>query len=236
MVVDDRDTGIEHGLAHAVEAADKVEVLAIHEVAVIKKNVVLQHGCKPQEHEAAAEAGGIHHLVIPGVLEGIAPVQPLGPGASGQEAAEEQVCRCGEELAQVLQLPVGINHPRQHVAGVRMPVHEVHQGGKHLLPEPNVRVQYDMVGAAPLQSLLHGEVVGGSIAQVLVVDVADWQPAPILPLKDAPAVVGRVVDDVEGVHPASTQERLAHPLNLTAGRVVEDNTGCKHFDEPLYYW
>ena len=196
VVVDDFRVGQEHGLSHFVQAADQVEVLEVHEKSVVKENAVLRNRGEPHEHEAPAQARRVHRAVVPRIHEAVAGVLPLLPflqEADGRdEAAENEVGRRGEQLAQVLQRAVRIDDFRQDVHRIGIPVHVLRERREHARIEADIGVQDDVVVRPHLDREAHRKVVRAAVAEVLVVDVADFLRAV---LKLPPAVVGRVVND-----------------------------------------
>ena len=190
--------GIIQRSRHTVDSADEVEVLAVHEVAVVKEQIVRRERGKPQEHEAPREARRVHHLVVARIHEAVAGVFLLLPFFQKtdrrNETAEYEVGRTGEQFAQVLRLAARIDDFGQHIGRARIAVHELHESRKHVRSESDVGVEDNVVVRARINRLLHGEVMPRTVAQVRVVDVADIRMPP---LKDAPPVVRRVVDDVE---------------------------------------
>lgn len=198
VVVDDLRVGQEYGLAHPVQAADQVEVLEVHEEAVVKEDAVRRNRGKPHEHEAPRKARRVHHSVVPRIHEAVARVLPLLPflqKADGRdEAAEDEVGRRGEQLAQVLRSAVRVDDFRQDVHRVGIPVHVSRERREHARLEADVGVQDDVVVGIHLDRKSHRKVVRAPVAEILVVDVADFLRTP---LKLPPAVVGRVVNDDE---------------------------------------
>ena len=198
VVVDDLRVGQEHGLPHPVQTADQVEVLEVHEKPVVKENAVRRNRGKPHEHEAPAQARRVHHAVVARIHEAVAGVLPLLPflqeSDGRDESAEDEVGRRGEQLAQVLRRAVWVDDFRQDVHRAGIPVHELRERRDHARLEANVGVQDDMVVRPHLDREPHRKVVRAAVAEVLVVDVADFFRAV---LKLPPAVVGRVVNDDE---------------------------------------
>ena len=198
MVVDDLRVGQEHSLPHSVQATDQVKVLEVHEKTVVKEDAVRRNRGEPHEHEAPAQARRVHHAVVPRIHEAVAGVLPLLPflqKADGrEEAAEDEVGRRGEQLAQVLRLAVRIDDFRQDVHRIGIFVHEFPKSREHARLEADVGVQDDVVVGIHLDREAHRKVVRAAVAEVLVVDVADFFRAS---LKLPPAVVGRVVNDDE---------------------------------------
>ena len=198
VVVDDLRVGQEHGLAHPVQAADQVEVLEVHEKSVVKENAVRRNRGQTHEHETPRKARRVHHPVVPRIHEAVAGVLPLLPffqEADGrEEAAEDEVGRRGEQLAQVLRRAVRVDHFRQDVHRVGIPVHVSHERREHARFEADVGVQDDVVVCIHLDREPHRKVVRAAVAEVLVVDVADFFRTF---LKLPPPVVGRVVNDDE---------------------------------------
>lgn len=198
VVVDYLRVGQEHGLAHFVQTADQVEVLEIHEKTVVKEDAVLRNRGQPHEHEAPRKARRVHRPVVPRIHEAVAGVLPLLPflqEADGRdEAAENEVGRSGEQLAQVLRLAVRIDDFRQDVHRVGIFIHESPKRREHVRLEAYVGVQDDVVFRPHLDREAHRKVVRAAVAEVLVVYVADFFRAI---LKLPPAVVGRVVNDDE---------------------------------------
>ena len=205
---------------HSVDSADEVEVLAVHEIAVVKEQIVRRERGKPQEHEAPREARRVHHPVVARIHEAVAGVLPLLPffqkADCRNKAAEHEVGWRRKQLAQVLHLSVRIDDLGQHVGRAGIAVHELHERGKHIRSESDVGVEHDVVLRARVNRLLHGEVVPRAVAQVRVVDVADVRMPP---LKDAPPVVRRVVDDVERPDATRARDGLKHRVYLGARRV-----------------
>ncbi len=198
VVVDDLRVGQEHGLPHPMQAADQVEVLEVHEKPVVKEDAVLRNRGEPHEHEAPRKARRVHHTVVPRIHEAVAGVLPLLPflqEADGRdEAAEDEVGRRGEQLAQILRLAVWIDDFRQDVHRAGIPVHVSRERREHARLEADVGVQHDVVVGIHLDREAHRKVVRAAVAEVLVVDVADFLRTS---LKLPPAVVGRVVNDDE---------------------------------------
>lgn len=198
VVVDYLRVGQEHGLPHPMQAADQVEVLEVHEKTVVKEDAVLKNRGQPHEHEAPRKARRVHRPVVPRIHEAVAGVLFLLPfiqEADGRdEAAENEVGRRGEQLAQVLRLAVRIDDFRQDVHRVGIFVHEFPERREHARLEADVGVQDDVIFRPHLDREAHRKVVRAAVAEVFVVDVADFFRAA---LKLPPAVVGRVVNDDE---------------------------------------
>ena len=198
VVVDDLRVGQEHSLPHSVQTADQIEVLEVHEKTVVKEDAVRRNRGEPHEHEAPAQARRVHHAVVPRIHEAVAGVLPLLPflqKADGrEEAAEDEVGRRGEQLAQVLRLAVRIDDFRQDVHRIGIPVHVSRERREHARLEADVGVQDDVVVRPHLNREPHRKVVRAAVAEVLVVDVADFFRTF---LKLPPPVVGRVVNDDE---------------------------------------
>ena len=198
VVVDDLRVGQEHGLAHPVQAANQVEVLEVHEETVVKENVVFRNRGQTHKHEAPRKARRVHHPVVPRIHEAVAGVLPLLPffqKADGRdEAAKDEVGRRGEQLAQVLRRAVRVDDFRQDVHRVGIPVHVSRERREHARLEADVGVQDDVVVRPHLNRKPHRKVVRAAVAEVLVVDVADFFRTF---LKLPPPVVGRVVNDDE---------------------------------------
>ena len=215
--------GIIQRSRHTVDSADEVEVLAVHEVAVVKEQIVRRERGKPQEHEAPREARRIHHPVVARIHEAVAGVLLFLPffqkADRRNETAEYEVGRTGEQFAQVLRLAARIDDFGQHIGRAGIVVHKLHESRKHIRSESDVGVEHDVVLRARVNRLLHGEVVPLAVAEIRVVDVADVRMPP---LKDAPPVVRRVVDDVERPDAARVRDGVQHRIHLGARRVVED--------------
>ena len=198
VIVDDLRVGQEHGLANPVQAANQVKVLEVHEKLVVKENAVLRNRGKPHEHEAPAQARRVHRPVVPRIHEAVAGVLPLLPffqEADGRdEAAEDEVGGRGEQLAQILRRAVRVDDFRQDVHRAGIPVHVSREHREYAWLEADVGVQDDVVVRPHLNREPHRKVVRAAVAEVLVVDVADFFRAV---LKLPPAVVGRVVNDDE---------------------------------------
>lgn len=198
VVVDDLRVGQEHGLAHFMQAANQVEVLEVHEETVIKENAVPRNRGQPHEHEASRKARRVHRPVVPRFHEAVADVLPLLPflqKADGRdESAKDEVGRRREQLAQILRRAIRVDDFRQDVHRIGIPVHVSRERRKHARLEADVGVQDDVVVGFHLDREAHRKVVRTAVAEVLVVDVADFFRAV---LKLPPAVVGRVVNDDE---------------------------------------
>lgn len=196
VVVDYLRVGQEHGLTNPVQAADQVEVLEVHEKTVVKEDAVRRNRGEPHEHEAPAQARRVHRPVVPRIHEAVAGVLLLLPflqEADGRdEAAEDEVGRRGEQLAQVLRRAVRVDDFRQDVHRAGIPVHVSRERREHARLEADVGVQDDVIFRPHLDREAHRKVVRAAVAEVLVVDVADFFRAT---LKLPPAVIGRVVND-----------------------------------------
>ena len=93
MVVNYRNVRIEQSFSNSVQTADKVKVLTIHKIAVVKKYIVFLKRACPHEHKATAEARRIHDFVVAAHFQSVSVIHILNQFRLRHEPAENQIKR-----------------------------------------------------------------------------------------------------------------------------------------------
>ncbi len=131
MCMDNGDRRIVEREVVAVDAAGEVDILRIHEIALIEQGRA-QLGIGTQQHKATAEVRHVERAGRVGCMQLIAGIATAHP-RRGQETATEDIKRGGQQFAEMLRRSFGIDHTRHELTDLRVRLHKrakrIHIGG-----------------------------------------------------------------------------------------------------------
>lgn len=150
----------------AVYASGKVEILGIHEIALVKKPRFLQCA-HAQEHEATGKARHVHRVLVAGVCQFVALVASC-KHPFRQEHTAEHVHWSGQEFCQRLDSAVQEQYFWHNLSHLGMLLHVLPDCGDNIGREPYIGVHNQMVKAAFLHGQTYGTVVATAIPYIVL--------------------------------------------------------------------
>lgn len=165
MIMDDGGMWEENRQIVAMDAASEVHILGVHEESFVEEACLL-HRLRSKQHKAAAEIWDIHDTVIAGgvhLVGLIAALHPLG----GEESSAKDIKRRGEQLAEALDLSVGINDAGHQRANLRVLRDELQHRIERVAREDNIGIDDQMKWDIVVDALADGYIMRSAITHVV---------------------------------------------------------------------